>query len=78
MPADPTAPVLIGPPGTDPTAVVHADCVKLSGEAVRIGAPLPPAKPAPRIELIREDGVVRAIDITCGCGEKIRVVCEYD
>lgn len=60
------------------TAVVHADCVKVSGEAVRVGAPLPPPKPQPTIELVREGGVVRAIDITCGCGEKIRVVCEYD
>lgn len=76
MPADPPAPT--GPPGTDPTALVHADCVKLSVESVRIGAPLPPPKPAPRVELIREGGVVRALDITCGCGEKIRVVCEYD
>lgn len=63
---------------TDPTAVVHSGCVKLSGEAVRVGAPPAPAKAQPRIELVREDGVVRAIDITCSCGEKIRVVCEYD
>lgn len=70
MPAD--------PPAADPTAVVHAGCVKLSGDSVRVGAPQAQPKAEPRIELVREDGVVRAIDITCGCGEKIRVVCEYD
>jgi hypothetical protein len=66
------------PPAADSTSVVHSGCVKLSGEAVRVGAPVAPPKPEPRIELVREDGVIRAIDITCGCGEKIRVVCEYD
>jgi len=66
------------PPVAAATAVVHADFVKVSGEAVRVGAPVAPPKPQPTLELVREDGVVRAIDITCGCGEKIRVVCEYD
>lgn len=70
MPAEPNAP--------DPTAVVHSDCVKLSGESVRIGAPLPPPKGPPTVELIREGGLIRAIDVTCGCGEKIRILCEYD
>lgn len=70
MSADPTA---------DPLSVVHSGCVKLSGEAVRVGAPQAPPKAQPRIELVRaDDGTVRAIDITCGCGEKIRVLCEYD
>jgi hypothetical protein len=66
------------PTTADPTAVVHSGCVKLSGDSVRVGAPQAQSKAAPKIELVREDGVVRAIDITCGCGEKIRVVCEYD
>ena len=62
----------------DATTIVHSGCVKLSGEAVRVGAPSAQPKSPPRIELVREDGVVRAIDILCGCGEKIRVICEYE
>jgi hypothetical protein len=37
-----------------------------------------PATSGPRVELIREGGVVRAIDVTCGCGERLRIVCEYE
>lgn len=59
--------------------VVTADRVRVAEEAVRIA---PPAAPGPprgeaRVQLVREDGVVKAIDVTCGCGERIRVVCEY-
>jgi hypothetical protein len=31
----------------------------------------------PRIELIREGDLIRAIDVTCSCGKRIRLVCEY-
>ncbi len=31
----------------------------------------------PRIRAIRDGGVIQAIDITCSCGEKIRVLCQY-
>jgi hypothetical protein len=58
--------------------VVTADRVKVSAEAVRIGAPQPEGKPGePKIQLIREDGVIRAIDVTCLCGERVRIRCEY-
>jgi hypothetical protein len=30
------------------------------------------------VELVREDGVIRAIDITCACGERVRLLCSYD
>ncbi len=32
----------------------------------------------PRVEVVREGGVVRAIDVTCPCGERLRIVCEYE
>ncbi|GIW78408.1 MAG: hypothetical protein KatS3mg105_0215 [Gemmatales bacterium] len=31
----------------------------------------------PTVELIREGTVVRAIEVTCTCGEKIRLDCQY-
>ena len=65
-------------PPPDQSVVVHSGCVKLSGEAVRVGAPPSPGKAQPTVTLVREDGVVRAIDIVCGCGERIRVLCEYE
>lgn len=43
----------------------------------------PPMEPhkshavGPTVEVVREGDVVRAIDVTCACGERIRIVCEY-
>jgi hypothetical protein len=60
------------------TSVVTASRVRVMEDPVRVGAPsVTLAHGEPKIQLIREDGVVRAIDITCGCGEKIRVRCDY-
>ncbi len=33
---------------------------------------------APKIELIRDGDVVQAIDVTCSCGETIRLWCSYE
>jgi hypothetical protein len=33
----------------------------------------------PQIDLVRDDGdVIQAIDVTCTCGQKIRLRCVYD
>lgn len=59
-------------------AVVAAAQVRLAREAVRITPPRAADAPAePVVQLVREDGVIRAIEIVCGCGERVRVVCEY-
>lgn len=41
---------------------------------------LPPRGPqcAPQIEVVRDGDVIQAIDVTCACGEKVRIVCRYD
>ncbi len=33
---------------------------------------------APQVELVRDGDIIRAIDVTCTCGEKIRLRCSYD
>jgi hypothetical protein len=43
----------------------------------RLHAPHAPVA-APRIELVREGDVIRAIEVTCSCGEKIRLHCVYE
>ena len=59
-------------------AVLSGQQVTMSGDTVRIGAPVAHVRHGePTIQLVREDGVVRAIDITCGCGERIRIQCDY-
>lgn len=32
----------------------------------------------PIIDLIRDGDLVKAIDVTCSCGEKIRIWCSYE
>ncbi|HKI37322.1 MAG TPA: hypothetical protein VKA46_36045 [Gemmataceae bacterium] len=49
--------------------------------AVMIVPPrLQPASPgcAPQIELVRDGEVIQAIDVTCSCGQKIRLRCLYE
>lgn len=59
-------------------AVVPAAHVTVSAEAVRVGGGRPAdAGGEPKIHLVREDGVVRAIEVTCRCGEVIRIHCDY-
>jgi hypothetical protein len=59
--------------------VVTADRVTVSAEVVRIGAPraADDAPGEPKVQLVREDGVIRAIDVTCTCGERVRIRCDY-
>lgn len=59
-------------------SVVTAACVRVTESSVRVGAPVgQPTHGEPKVQLIREDGAVRAIEVTCGCGEKIRIRCDY-
>jgi hypothetical protein len=57
--------------------IVPGRQVRLSGQAARVGIPGPPAHGEPHIDLIRLGDIVQAIEITCGCGQRIRIQCEY-
>lgn len=58
--------------------VVPADRIRVSDEVVSIGAPHPgESRGEPKIQLVREGGVIRAIEVICSCGELIRIRCEY-
>ena len=62
-----------------PNVVFTAEHVHLDEEPARIGLPHSgPAKGEPRIELIREGDIVRAIEVICSCGERIRLRCDYE
>jgi hypothetical protein len=64
-------------PGAGGT-VVPADRVKVAADAVPIGAPRrAEARGEPKVQLVREDGTIRAIDVLCPCGEWIRIRCDY-
>jgi hypothetical protein len=57
--------------------VVPAAQVSIAELPVRVGAPGVAQPGEPRIELIRKGDVIQAIDITCSCGKRIRLKCEY-
>jgi hypothetical protein len=60
--------------------VVRAAQVRVTEETVRIGAPAQPHQgtPAgPTIRVVREGDAVKLIEVTCACGELIRIRCDY-
>ncbi|MBY0232933.1 MAG: hypothetical protein K2W96_26925 [Gemmataceae bacterium] len=57
--------------------VVSATCVREGEPRVTIPVPGHGCADEPRIELVREGEVVRAIDIACPCGRRLRVLCDF-
>lgn len=58
--------------------VVPGGQVQVIGGSARVGIPGRHAACAPQIELIRTGEVIEAIDVTCTCGQKIRLRCVYE
>lgn len=58
-------------------AVIPGTQVRVTGESARVVPHRQPDECEPRIELIRDGSVIRAIDIRCGCGKRIYLECEY-
>lgn len=58
--------------------VITANRIRIVDDSVIVGSPrLAFARHEPNVNLIREDGVIRAFEVVCGCGEKVRVKCDY-
>ena len=56
---------------------VPGQCVRV-GDSKRVGVPGSVEAPSqPRIKLIRVGEVVREIEVTCACGQLIRLKCAY-
>jgi hypothetical protein len=64
-----------GPEGSGRVFPGHQ--VRLSGEATRVGAPCTSPAGEPKVQLIREGDAVVAIDVTCPCGQRLRLRCVY-
>lgn len=60
------------------TCVIPADHVRQAKQVVRVVGPCPGESTEPTIEVIREGEVIRAVDVICGCGQTIRLLCRYD
>ena len=60
------------------SVVVPSSRVVRSLEVAHVGGRSAYHSEIPSIELVTEDDVVRAIDVTCACGQKMRLWCSYE
>lgn len=61
-------------------AVLCGQAVHVSAKSTKITVGRqPPAKPAaePHVELIRDGDVITGIEVTCGCGQVLKLRCVY-
>jgi hypothetical protein len=58
-------------------SLVSGSNVRLREENARVGAPCN-ALGAPHLQLIRDGKYIKAIEVTCGCGKRIRLRCVQD
>lgn len=61
-----------------PHVVLPASRVRQSNETALVGAPRQDEAHGATVELVKDGDVVRAIDVTCACGQKTRVWCVYE
>jgi hypothetical protein len=61
-----------------PQAVLPGYRVIQTTEVARVGGAHTHPTGQHSVELVREGDVVKAIDITCSCGEKMRIWCSYE
>lgn len=59
--------------------VVPGSRVIRSSELAHVGVPhLAAHNDVPKVDLVMEANIVRAIDVTCSCGKKFRIWCSYE
>lgn len=59
-------------------AIIPGKFVNVTEDPVRVAAPQKgPDGDEPQLEFIREGDVILAIEVTCGCGRKMRLLCQY-
>jgi hypothetical protein len=67
----------------DPSHVISANRVRVGKDSAVIGLPRLHEKPKtdkpaePVVKLNREGDVIRSIEVTCTCGERIVINCVY-
>lgn len=59
-------------------SVLPGHRVLQTAEVARIGSSHSHVPSQASVELIREGDVVKAIDVTCTCGETMRIWCSYE
>jgi len=57
--------------------VVPGKRVRLSGEIARVRIPGQESCPEPQVSLVREGDTIKAIEVVCTCGKRIRLNCVF-
>lgn len=57
--------------------VISGAHVRLLAEPAPIPVPHAGEPQRPQVHVVQEGGVIRAIDVVCPCGERIRLRCVY-
>ncbi len=60
------------------TAIVSSGRVRSSGASSPVTIPVPHGCDTPSIHVVQQAGAIQAIEITCNCGQQIRLVCDYE
>ncbi len=62
--------------------ILSGDAISFAEEPAIVGRPASVPKPTHKhevkVELIREGDIVRVIELTCSCGEKHRIRCDFE
>ena len=59
-------------------SVVPSSRVRCIDEVAQVGVPHSTEHAPAKVELVKDGDIVQAIDVTCGCGQHIRVWCIYE
>ena len=63
----------------DERSIVRSEQVRLTSEVTLVGKPpVTHEKPEPKVEIIREGNFIRAVEVLCSCGERIRLRFDYE
>lgn len=67
-------------PNTNATSrcVIPRQRVVVGATPLQLSVPNQTASGQEGVRLEREGGLVRAIEVTCSCGERIRLLCDYE
>jgi hypothetical protein len=57
--------------------VVSGHQIRVAEETTRVPVPGQPGKSEPQVHLLRDGNVVKAIEVVCACGQRMRLNCLY-
>jgi len=60
------------------SSILPAEKLNIHSDASRVAIPASSTSAGPTIDVVRDGDVIQAINITCRCGERIRLTCTYE